>query len=158
LCTFKLFPASITSAVSGFSPDQERKLPGNPKIPEVVFLARKKFTSVTTQDSQLVTGSHNRSLTAIGSRFTHWFSIEAKKRRAEGRPTCHGQNLRSTPGQSEPIAQYFFKKFNHSECTVHSPSPIYGSFYSMTVNTSLHLEDGYIDTERDAHGHIVKQS
>jgi hypothetical protein len=31
----KLFLARITSALLGFSPDQERKIPGNPKIPEV---------------------------------------------------------------------------------------------------------------------------
>ncbi len=57
----KLFLARTTSALSGFSPDQERKIPGNPKIPEAVFSARKKFISVTTQDPQLVTGSQYRS-------------------------------------------------------------------------------------------------
>jgi hypothetical protein len=61
----------------------------------------------------------HKSLTAILVRrklpLSHWFSLEIRKeRRAQVRPTCpvpgtlksHGQNLRSTPGQAEPLAQY----------------------------------------------------
>jgi hypothetical protein len=51
---------------------------------------------------------------------TYLFSFEirviGRERRPHARPTCeylnnrsHGQNLRSTPGKAEPIAQYLFK-------------------------------------------------
>jgi hypothetical protein len=43
----KLFLAGNTSALSGFFPDHERKIPGNRDIPEV-FLARKSFISGIT--------------------------------------------------------------------------------------------------------------
>ncbi len=104
-----------------------------------------------------MTGSQNRSLTAIGSRFTHWLSLEQK----EGRPTCHGQNLRSTPGQSEPIAQYFFKNSTTVYCTL-SVSHLFSiavlfhySKYHLLPGTQTRLHS-YRD--RYTQGRIVKQS
>jgi hypothetical protein len=50
----KLFLAGNTSALVGFFPDQERKIPGNPEIPEI--FPHRNVLSVASQDSQLVTG------------------------------------------------------------------------------------------------------
>ncbi len=55
--------------------------------------------------------SQDRSLNAIGQKKASSHSLVFSWDRWDNKR--YGQNLRLTPGQADPIAQYFFKKYDH---------------------------------------------
>ncbi len=68
---------------------------------------------------------------------THWFSLDKGQREElmlalsvhNLNNMSHGQNIRPTPGQAEPIAQHFFK---NSTTANEKPEVLWGHFYAVS--------------------------